>query len=53
MGQTNTVKTDDTLSKIAKQYYGDANAYDKIFEANKDQLDSPDRIQAGQELKVP
>jgi LysM repeat protein len=52
-GQTYTVQAGDTLSKIAKQFYGDANAYNKIFEANKDQLSSPDRINAGQELKIP
>jgi LysM repeat protein len=52
-GQTYTVKSGDTLSKIAKQFYGNANDYNKIFEANKDQLSSPDRINAGQELKIP
>ena len=52
-GQTYTVKAGDTLSKIAKQFYGDANAYNKIFDANKDQLSSPDRINVGQELKIP
>jgi len=52
-GQTYTVKAGDTLSKIAKQFYGNANDYNKIFEANKDQLSSPDRINAGQELKIP
>jgi LysM repeat protein len=52
-GQTYTVKPGDTLSKIAKQFYGNANDYNKIFEANKDQLSSPDRINAGQELKIP
>jgi LysM repeat protein len=51
--QTYTVKAGDTLSKIAKQFYGNANDYNKIFEANKDQLSSPDRINAGQELKIP
>jgi len=51
--QTYTVKPGDTLSKIAKQFYGNANDYNKIFEANKDQLSSPDRINAGQELKIP
>ena len=45
--------TGDTLSKIAKEFYGNANAYNKIFEANKDQLSSPDRINVGQELKIP
>ena len=43
----------DTLSKIAKKFYGDANQYKKIFEANKDQLKDPDKIQVGQKLKVP
>lgn len=52
-GQTYKVKAGDTLSKIAKQFYGNANDYKKIFEANKDQLSSPDRINAGQELKIP
>jgi LysM repeat protein len=51
--QTYTVKSGDTLSKIAKQFYGNANDYNKIFEANKDQLSSPDRINVGQELKIP
>jgi LysM repeat protein len=52
-GQTYTVKAGDTLSKIAKEFYGSANDYNKIFEANKDQLSSPDRINVGQELKIP
>ena len=43
----------DTLSKIAKKFYGDANKYMKIFEANKDQLKDPDKISAGQKLKIP
>ncbi len=43
----------DTLSKIAKQYYGDANQYMKIFEANKDQLKDPNMIQVGQKLRIP
>lgn len=51
--RTYTVKSGDTLSKIAKEFYGNANDYNKIFEANKDQLSSPDRINAGQELKIP
>ena len=52
-GKTYTVKPGDTLSKIAKEFYGNANEYNKIFEANKDQLSSPDRINVGQELKIP
>ena len=51
--QTYTVKPGDTLSKIAQQFYGSANQYMKIFEANRDQLNDPNKIQAGQELKIP
>ena len=50
---TYTVKAGDTLSKIAKTHLGDANAYMKIFEANKDQLSDPDKIKPGQVLKIP
>ena len=42
----------DTLSKIAKRYYGDANQYPRIFEANRDQLSDPDKIRVGQDLKI-
>jgi nucleoid-associated protein YgaU len=48
-----TVQKGDTLSKISKQYYGDANKYMKIFEANKDKLKDPDKIQVGQVLVIP
>jgi nucleoid-associated protein YgaU len=51
--QTYTVKPGDTLSKIAKQYLGDANAYMEIFNANRDQLSDPDKIKPGQVLKIP
>lgn len=51
--QTYTVKAGDTLSKIAKELLGSANAYPKIFEANRDQLSDPDKIQPGQVLKIP
>jgi nucleoid-associated protein YgaU len=47
------VVSGDTLSKIAKKFYGDAGQYMRIFEANKDQLKDPDKIQVGQKLKVP
>ena len=47
------VVSGDTLSKIAKKYYGDAGKYMKIFDANKDQLKDPDKIQVGQKLKIP
>ncbi|MGA7616501.1 MAG: LysM peptidoglycan-binding domain-containing protein [Thermoanaerobaculia bacterium] len=43
----------DTLSAIAKKYYGNAGKYTKIFEANRDILDDPDRIKVGQKLKIP
>jgi nucleoid-associated protein YgaU len=51
--KTYTVKAGDTLSKISKQFYGNANDYMKIFDANKDKLTDPDKIQPGQELKIP
>jgi len=47
------VKKGDTLSKIAKEFYGDASLYTKIFEANQDQLKNPDLIQVGQKLRIP
>jgi nucleoid-associated protein YgaU len=52
-GRTYTVKSGDTLSKIAKDFYGNANQYNKIFEANRDKLQNPDKIQVGQELVIP
>lgn len=51
--QTYTVKSGDTLSKIAKEFLGDANAYHEIFDANRDQLSDPDKIKPGQVLKIP
>jgi len=50
---TYTVQKGDTLSKISKQFYGDANKYMKIFDANKDKLKDPDKIQVGQVLTIP
>jgi nucleoid-associated protein YgaU len=47
------VKPGDTLSKIAKSELGDAQAYGRIFEANRDQLSDPDKIRPGQVLKIP
>jgi len=51
--KTYTVKAGDTLSAIAKYQLGNASAYMKIFEANKDQLSDPDKIKPGQVLKLP
>jgi nucleoid-associated protein YgaU len=47
------VKPGDSLSKIAKNEYGNANAWPKIYEANKDILKDPNKIFPGQKLKVP
>jgi nucleoid-associated protein YgaU len=52
-GRTYTVQAGDTLSKISKQFYGDGNAYMKIFNANTDKLKDPDKIQPGQQLTIP
>jgi len=43
----------ETLSAIAKKYYGDARKYPKIFEANRDTLSNPDLIKVGQRLRIP
>ena len=48
-----TVKSGDSLSKISKEVYGDAMAYQKIFEANKPMLSDPDKIYPGQVLYIP
>jgi LysM repeat protein len=52
-GKTYTVKPGDSLSKIAKEQYGDAGQYNKIFEANRDKLSDPDKIMPGQVLVIP
>ena len=52
-GEVYTVQSGDSLSKIAKRFYGDSNAYNKIFEANRDQLSDPNKIQPGQQLRLP
>ena len=51
--RTYSVVSGDTLSKIAKHYYGDANDWPKIFDANRDKLSNPDRINVGQVLRIP
>lgn len=52
-GQTYEVKGGDNLSKISKQFYGDPNEYMRIFYANRDKLNDPDKIQVGQNLVIP
>jgi nucleoid-associated protein YgaU len=51
--QYDTVVRGDTLSKFARQFYGDANNYPAIFEANKPMLQHPDKIYPGQNLCIP
>jgi nucleoid-associated protein YgaU len=48
-----TVKSGESLSKIAKRVYDDGNKYMKIFDANKDVLKDPNAIKPGQKLKIP
>jgi nucleoid-associated protein YgaU len=48
-----TVKSGDSLSKISREFYGNAGDYMKIFEANRDKLSDPNQIQPGQELVIP
>jgi nucleoid-associated protein YgaU len=51
--RTYTVKAGDTLSRISKEFYGNANEYMKIFEANRGTLTDPNRITPGQQLTIP
>ncbi|MBT8272762.1 MAG: peptidoglycan-binding protein LysM [Bacteroidia bacterium] len=51
--QFHTVVSGDSLSKIAREYYGDAMKYPVIFEANKPMLTDPDKIYPGQVLRIP
>lgn len=48
-----TVQSGDSLSKIAKEQYGNANKYHAIFEANRPMLENPDKIYPGQVLRIP
>ncbi|HJP87273.1 MAG TPA: LysM peptidoglycan-binding domain-containing protein [Gemmatimonadaceae bacterium] len=52
-GQTYTVKAGDSLSKIAKHFYGDANKWKKIHAANADKIPNPDLIHPGLQLTIP
>ena len=47
------IQSGDTLSKIAKAYYGDAQAYNQIFEANREVIQDPDKIFVGQKIRIP
>jgi nucleoid-associated protein YgaU len=51
--ETYTVKSGDSLSRIAKHVYGDGSKWRAIFDANRDQIDNPDLIHPGQVLKLP
>jgi nucleoid-associated protein YgaU len=51
--QTYTVKSGDSLSKIAKHIYGDASSWHKIYDANRDKIKNPDLIHPGQVLDIP
>ena len=48
-----TIKSGDSLSKIAKQYYGDAMKYPMLFEANREVIKHPDKIYPGQQIRIP
>ena len=51
--QSYTVQKGDTLSHIAQKHYGKASKWHAIFDANRDQIDDPDKIFPGQVLKLP
>ena len=51
--RTYTVVPGDSLSKISKQFYGDATKYMKIFDANKDKMPDPDHVRVGTQLVIP
>jgi len=48
-----TIRSGDTLGKIARQYYGDAMQYPRIFEANREVIEDPDKIYPGQRIRIP
>ena len=52
-GRTYTIAKGDSLSKIAKHFYGDARQWTRIFDANKDAIKNPDLIYPGQVIKIP
>jgi nucleoid-associated protein YgaU len=52
-GESYTVQAGDNLTSIAARFYGDAGEWRTIFEANRDQLSSPDGIQVGMRIRIP
>ena len=48
-----TIQSGDSLSKIAKRFYGNAGEWQKIYNANKDQIKDPDKIFPGQKIVIP
>jgi nucleoid-associated protein YgaU len=52
-GRSYTVQKGDSLSKIAKREYGDAQAWRRIYEANRDAIENPDLIYPGQVIRIP
>ncbi len=48
-----TIKSGDSLSKIAKKFYGDGNLYNKIFEANREVIKDANLIYPGQKIRIP
>jgi nucleoid-associated protein YgaU len=48
-----TIQSGDTLSKVAKEFYGDANRWNELFEANREVIKDPDKIYPGQRIRVP
>jgi nucleoid-associated protein YgaU len=53
VGKTYTIKKGDSLSKIAKREYGDAQQWRRIYEANRDIIKDPDLIYPGQVVRIP
>lgn len=51
--QSYTIQKGDTLSKIAQQHYGKANDWRRIYDANRDVIDDPDKIFPGQVIQLP
>lgn len=48
-----TIESGDTLSKIAKRFYGDPQKYKELFDANREVIQDPDKIYPGQKIRIP